>query len=174
MHGAWYCLYCSHKSTELTSRGIKLLQSTLPFCGALAAALNHYEEIKHVTEVGVCSTIALLIPVLGHCSFIDDLCAYFCLGYIIDCAYIADGTVRRCPLLRRKIVLLRRRRAFSGPRNVQLIVKTTSTIFYEALEKVAINLLSKQLSKTGLLIYLLKMQSIFLMIQIFLGVQSTV
>lgn len=57
---------------------------------------------------------------------------------------------------------------------MQLIVKTTSTIFYEALEKVAINLLSKQLSKTGLLIYLLKMQSIFLMIQIFLRVQSTV
>lgn len=32
---------------------------TLPFCGALAAALNHHEEIKHVTEVGIRSTIAL-------------------------------------------------------------------------------------------------------------------
>uniref|UniRef100_A0A8C4V7R8 Ribosomal protein L5 n=1 Tax=Falco tinnunculus TaxID=100819 RepID=A0A8C4V7R8_FALTI len=63
-----------------------------------------------------------------------------------------DGTVPRCPSPRRKIVLLRRRLAFSGPRSVQLIVKTTSTVFYEALEKVAINLLSKQLSKTGLLI----------------------
>lgn len=51
-------------------------------------------------------------------------------------------------------MLLRRRLASSGLRSVQLIVKTTSTIFYEALEEVAINLLSKQLCKTDLLIIL--------------------
>lgn len=134
----------------------------MPFCGALTTALNHYEKIRHVTEVRIHSSIALLIIILiQHCSFHDHLSAYFCLGYIIDCAYIAGGTVPRCPSLRRKIVLLRRRLAFSGPRSAQLIVKTTSTIFYEALEKVAINLLSKQLCKTGLLIYLIKMQNIF-------------
>lgn len=133
----------------------------MPSCGALTTALNHYEEIKRVTEVGICSSIVLLITVLVCCSFIDHLLAYFCLGYIIHCAYVADGTVPRCPSPRRKIVLLRRRLAFSGPRSAQLIVKTTSTILCEALEKVAINLLIKQLCKTGLLIYLIKMQNTF-------------
>ena len=150
LHWAQYCLQ-SQKNTELEE--FNYCSLTMPFCGALITALNH-EEIKHVTEVGICSSIALLITALVHCSFLDHLFAYFCVGCNIHCAYIADGTVPRCPLPRRKIVLLRRRLAFSGPRSVQLIVKTTSTIFYEALEKVAINLLSKQLCKTGLLIYL--------------------
>lgn len=143
----------------------------MPFCGALTTALNHYSKVKHVTEVEICSSIAVLITVLVHCSFLDHLFAYFCLWYIVYCAYIADGTVPRCPLPRRKIVLLRRRLAFSGPRSAQLIVKTTSTIFYEALEKVAINLLSKQLCKTGLLISY-KDAEYFFMIQIFCSLKG--
>uniref|UniRef100_A0A8C3J6R9 Ribosomal protein L5 n=1 Tax=Calidris pygmaea TaxID=425635 RepID=A0A8C3J6R9_9CHAR len=90
-----------------------------------------------------------------------------------------DGTVPRCPSPRRKTVLLRRRLAFSGPRSVQLTVKTTSTVFYEALEKVAINLLSKQLCKTGLIMsskdaeYFLR-SSYSVALRVFFPLQSTV
>lgn len=45
---------------------------TMPFCGALTAALGHYEDIKHVTEVGIYSSIALLIRVVMHCMFLDS------------------------------------------------------------------------------------------------------
>lgn len=89
-----------------------------------------------------------------HCTLNHncDALLCFCFGSTAHCASIADGTVPRCLLPRRKTVLLRRRPASSGPRNAELRVKTTSTVFCEAFEKAAINLLRKQLCKTSLFI----------------------
>lgn len=137
---------------QFPSREIKTVSDA--FCGALTTVLDHYKEIKHFTEER---------GYILHCTFNHscDALLLFCFGPTAHCASIADGIVPRCPSPRRKIVLLRRKPASSGPRNAELRVKTTSTVFCEGSEKVAINLLRKQLCKTSLFISFIKIENIF-------------
>lgn len=131
------------ESTEFPPREIKTVQPCFLWCPNYS--IRSLWGNKACYRSGNIFSTGLLIPVVM-------LCYFFCFGSTAHCPSFADGTVPRCLLPRRRTVLLRRRPASSGPRSAELRVKTTSTVFCEAFQKEAINLLRKQLCKTSLFI----------------------